>query len=82
MHGAAGAVAAQLGQVERLGDHALAGERGVAVHQQRQDGEAALALALVEPVLLGPHDAFERPGRRPRGGDGLDVSDTGIVVPS
>ena len=33
VHGAAGAVAAQLRQVQRLGDHALAGERRVAVHQ-------------------------------------------------
>ena len=37
---AAGAVAAQLLQVQRLGDDALAGERRVAVHEHRQHGEA------------------------------------------
>ena len=56
VHGAAGAVAAQLRQVERLGHHALAGERGVAVDQQREDREL---LALVEEVLLGAGDALE-----------------------
>ncbi len=35
---AAGAVAAQLREVERLRDHALAGERRVAVDQQREHG--------------------------------------------
>ena len=55
--GAAGAVPAQLREVQRLGHHALAGEGGVAVHQQRQHGEPGLAL--VEHVLLGPHDALE-----------------------
>src|SRR5690349_20265170 len=53
----AGAVAAQQGQVQRLRDHTLPGERRVAVHHQRQDGEAALAL--VEQVLLGADDALE-----------------------
>ena len=56
MDGAAGAVAAQLGEVERLGDHALAGERRVAVHEQRQHRELG---ALVEHVLLGAGDALE-----------------------
>ena len=55
--GAAGAVAAQLRQVQRLGDHALAGERRVAVQEQGQDG-VRLA-GEVEPVLLRPHDALE-----------------------
>ena len=54
---AAGAVAAQLGQVQRLGDHALAGERGVAVDEQRQH-RVPLELE-VDAVLLGPHDALE-----------------------
>ena len=54
--GAAGAVAAQLGEVERLGDHALAGERRVAVDQQRQHGVLG---APVEHVLLGAGDALE-----------------------
>ena len=54
--GAAGAVAAQLGEVQRLRDHALAGEGGVTVHEQRQHRER---LALVEHVLLGAGDALE-----------------------
>ena len=57
VHGAAGAVAAQQGQVQGFGDHALAGERGVAVQHQRHDRVAALAH--VEQVLLGPHDALQ-----------------------
>ena len=57
VHGAAGAVAAQLRQVQRLGHHALAGERGVAVQQHRQHREEGTAP--VEPVLLGPDDALE-----------------------
>ena len=57
VHGAAGAVAAQLRQVQRLGHDALAGERGVAVQQHRQHGEALLAL--VDAVLLGADDALE-----------------------
>ncbi len=36
---AAGAVPAQQRQVQRLGHHALSGERGVAVQHQRHDGE-------------------------------------------
>ena len=57
MHGSAGAVAAQLRDVQRLGDDTLAGERGVAVHENRQHAESGLAL--VQDVLLGTHDAFE-----------------------
>ncbi len=57
MHGAAGAVAAQLGEVQRLGDHALAGEGGVPVDEHGQDGEALRTL--VEQVLFGTDDAFE-----------------------
>ena len=72
---AAGAVAAQLREVERLGHHALAGERGVAVHQQGQDREL---LALVEQVLLGAGDALEHrvdrlEVRRVRGHGDLDL---------
>ena len=54
---AAGAVAAQLREVERLGDDALAGEGRVAVHEHGQHGEGLAGE--VEPVLLGPHDALE-----------------------
>ena len=61
--GAAGPVAAQLAQVQRLGDHALPGEGGVAVHQERQDGERLPR----QQVLLGAHDALED------GIDGLEV---------
>ena len=69
---AAGAVAAQLGQVERLGDDALAGERRVAVHEQRQDGE--VLAGEVEPVLLGADDALEDRV------DGLEVGRVGGEV--
>ena len=65
VHGAAGAVAAQLREVERLGDDPLAGERRVAVHEHGQDGE--VLAGEVEAVLLGPHDALEH------GVDGLEV---------
>ncbi len=77
---AAGAVPAQLREVEHLGHDALAGERGVAVDEDRQHGEAVAAQ--VDAVLLGPHDALEhrvdrlevrRVGRQVhlRGGAGL-----------
>ena len=56
VHGAAGAVAAQLGQLQGLRDHALPGERGVAVDQHGQHGEAGLAG--VDDVLLGPDHAL------------------------
>lgn len=49
VHGAAGAITGQQRQVERLGHHALTGERGVAVQHERQDGEL---LGLLELVLL------------------------------
>ena len=68
VHGAAGAVAAQLRQVQRLGDHALAGERGVAVHQQRQHGEAGLALVRARPAW--PGRCLRAPGRPPPGATG------------
>ena len=65
---AAGAVAPQLRQVERLGDHALAGERGVTVDQDWQHREL---LATVENVLFGPGDALEHRV------DGLQVAGVG-----
>ncbi len=70
VHGAAGAVAAQLRHLQRLGDDALAGEGRVAVQQDRQDGEAVLAL--VDDVLLGAHDALEDRV------DGLEVRRVGL----
>ena len=54
MHGAAGAVAAQAGEAEAFRDHALPGERGVAVDQQRHHHGAVLAGRAVV-VLLGAH---------------------------
>ena len=51
---AAGAVAAQAGEAEAFGDDALAGERRVAVDQQRHHRAAILARAVVL-VLLGAH---------------------------
>ena len=68
MDRAAGAVAAQLRQVERLGDDSLAGERGVAVHEHGQHG---VGRALVEAVLLGAGDALEH------GVDDLEVRRVG-----
>ena len=56
MHGAAGAVAAQLGKVQRLGHDALAGEGRVTVDEHGQHGEAVLGL--VEDVLLGADHAL------------------------
>ena len=56
VHGATGAVALQLGEVERLGHHSLAGKRGISVQEQRQDVERAIAREL---VLLRAHDALE-----------------------
>src|SRR3954452_12370147 len=66
MHGAAGPVPAQLGQVERLSDDTLPGERGITMDHQRQHGEALLAAA--DQVLLRACDAFEH------GVDGLEVT--------
>ena len=52
MDRAAGAVPAQIRQFERFGDQTLAGEGGVAVHQ---DAGHFLALGVIAPVLLGAH---------------------------
>ncbi len=57
MDSPARAVAAKLGELKRFGDHALAGERGVAMDQHRQDGEAGIAD--VQHVLLGPDHALQ-----------------------
>src|SRR5699024_3036400 len=43
VHGAPGAVATQLGQLQRLGHHALAGEGGVTVDEYRQHRIAGAA---------------------------------------
>ena len=57
MDGAAGAVGGQLAHVEGLVDHALAGEGGVTVDEDRHDRVALLAQA--DAVLLGAHDALD-----------------------
>ena len=54
---AAGTVAAQLGEVERLDHDTLAREGRVAVDEDRQHREAVTAE--VDLVLLGAHDALE-----------------------
>ena len=54
MHRAAGAVPAQSRQAEAFGDHALAGEGGVAGDQQRHHHGAVVAGGAVL-VLLGAH---------------------------
>ena len=69
---AARAVAAQLGEVERLGHDTLTCERGVTVQQQRQDG-VGRALQ-VQPVLLGACDALQNRV------DGLEVGGVGSQV--
>ena len=57
MDGAAGLVAAQLGEVQGFGYHALTGERGVPVYEDRENGVTLIAEIL--PILLSPDDAFE-----------------------
>ncbi len=54
MQRAAGAVALQVGQPETFRHHALPGERGVAVHQQRHHRDA-LVRRIAVLVLLGAH---------------------------
>ena len=53
---AAGRVALEARQVQRLGDDALAHERRVAVDEERHH---AAALAIAAPVLLGAHAALD-----------------------
>ena len=53
---AAGGVAIELREVQRLGDHALSGEGRVAVDQHRDD---AFARGIAEAILLGADDAFD-----------------------
>ena len=65
--GAADPVALDVAHVEGLGHHALAGEGGVAVHEDRQDREGG---RVVDGVLLGPGHPDRRPDRPPRGGSG------------
>ncbi len=55
VHGAAGRIAVELREVERLGNNALSSESGIAVDQQRNH---LLAFRVAEPVLLGTHNAL------------------------
>ena len=66
VHGATGPVAAQLRELEGLGDDTLTGECGVAVHQDGQHGETGLTKA--EQVLLGAGKPLEN------GADCLEVA--------
>ncbi len=67
MDRAAGAVPGQLGQLEGLGHHALAGEGGVAVDEHRQHVETAVASP---PCPAWPAPCPRRRGRPPRGATG------------
>ena len=66
--GAAGAVALEAGEAEALGDHALAGEGGVAVQQDRQHlGAVHVAALRLLGADLAEHDRV----------DGLEVARVG-----
>ncbi len=67
VHGAADLVAGHLGEVERLGDHTLTGERGVAVQQHREDRAAGVVGG---GVADRARDSFDHRARPPRGGWG------------
>ena len=68
MHGAARAVAAQGGEVERFRHHPLAGKGGVSVHEQGQHRERR---TVRQEVLLGPgHALHHRVHRLQVGGVG------------
>ena len=54
-----GAVTVDLGEVERLGDDTLAGERGVTVQHERHDRVLGAPLRVLDEVLLGADDALE-----------------------
>ncbi len=53
---AAGGVAIELREIQRLGHHALSGEGRVAVNQH---GDDAFARRIAQPILLGTDDAFD-----------------------
>ncbi len=80
VHGAAGAVAAQLRHVQRLGDHALARERRVAVQQRR-----GRTVKSVPPLLMMSCLARTTPSRTGSTAsrcEGLAASETLICSPS
>ena len=55
MNRAPGPIAARLGQLQRFHDDALAGERGIAVHQHRHD---LVALGILAALLACAHRAL------------------------
>ena len=67
VHGAADLVAGYLGEVERLGDDALARERGIAVHEHGQHGVPAV---VVPARRRWRATCLRRPGPLPRDGWG------------
>jgi hypothetical protein len=56
---AADSIAAQQREVQRLGHHALPGERGVTVQHQRHHREPIGSVALVQQILLGADQALQ-----------------------
>ena len=68
VHRAAHPVAVEVGHVQRLGEHPLAGEGGVAVEHDGED--LVVALVVPEPALLGAHPAERHRDRPPRDGSG------------
>src|SRR5437899_4924382 len=63
VHRAARAVAVELGEPERLGDHRLHGRGGIAVHEDRHD---ARVLGVVQVLLFGAHHALDLRVDRPQ----------------
>ena len=75
------AVPRAAGQPEAFRDHALAGKRRVAVHEQRHHhGAGSPAWRRVDPAWRAPCRA--PPGRRSRGRQGLAVSERCTLLPS
>ena len=61
VHRAAGPIALQAGQAEALGDDALAGERGVAVQQERHHLGRAIRPCLADlGARLAEHHGIDR----------------------
>ena len=84
VHGPTGAVAAELGERERLGDDALAGEGRVTVDKHGQDRERALALLVArlvaEPVEHRPRHALDHPVHRLQVGGVAREQDLDLVA--
>ena len=76
---AADSVAGDVAHVEALGDDALAGERGVAVHQDRQHRVGARA---VDQVLRAPEPCPPTTGSTASRCDGFAASSTLMSAPA